>query len=627
MIISASVSQGENCDEIEYCYWNQCPEGSTCNTLIDGHECVTNATFNGVNNNIIYMADFSHDDEEFNSVTATFRTQTNGTLLHVIGDDNSELQISIINGQIDTILPVSTMKNFTFGNDLDDGEWHTLEINNFGGIINGYIDGERVNDHYLEVNDTDIDLFSILTDARIIVGSAISEDGLGYSDYFRGCAGEVRIGSVLLPYFTEDELVNSTVKNKFIISESVNLTKTLCVLCYEDECRNKGYCSNPAEQFDCSCPAGFDGSTCAINIDECVDNECENGRCVDGVNSYTCKCEKGWTGKFCEIDIDECESSPCLNGGRCEQTETPGNYICTCTDDYKGENCEDLKVRTCNENPCNNGATCIPRPNSPTPDRFTCDCPQGYEKQTCDSKINFCVKLQARCLNGGTCRSDFSSFNFECLCREGFEGKNCEININDCAGAPCKNNAICIDKVNSYSCNCNGTGFTGQTCETNINECLDNPCQNEAVCNDTIGDYSCQCRDNFCGKNCQRRDPCLENKDLCGEEGLCRPSCDVHPFFTCQCNPGFEGPRCVIKVGSPVQRGGNTEEDDYILLIVAPLAAGLIFVSVLGLMVFVSIARKRRSEHGTYNPQKLEMQAPRLELHMMMKPPNEERLI
>ena len=81
------------------------------------------------------------------------------------------------------------------------------------------------------------------------------------------------------------------------------------------------------------------------------------------------------------------------------------------------------------------------------------------------------------------------------------------------------------------------------------------------------------------------------------------------------------------QVGTAVQRHGNAEEDDYILLIVAPLAAGLIFVSVLGLMVFVSIARKRRSEHGTYNPQKLEMQAPRLELHMMMKPPNEERLI
>lgn len=76
-----------------------------------------------------------------------------------------------------------------------------------------------------------------------------------------------------------------------------------------------------------------------------------------------------------------------------------------------------------------------------------------------------------------------------------------------------------------------------------------------------------------------------------------------------------------------MHRSGGGESDDYLLLIVAPLAAGLIFVSVVGLVVFVSIARKRRSEHGSYNPQKLEMQAPRLELDLMMKPPNEERLI
>jgi len=71
----------------------------------------------------------------------------------------------------------------------------------------------------------------------------------------------------------------------------------------------------------------------------------------------------------------------------------------------------------------------------------------------------------------------------------------------------------------------------------------------------------------------------------------------------------------------------RTGGEDWLVLLVAPLAGGLLFVAVVGLIVFVSLARKKRSLNGTYSPQKLELQAPRLELDFMMKPPNEERLI
>jgi len=60
----------------------------------------------------------------------------------------------------------------------------------------------------------------------------------------------------------------------------------------------------------------------------------------------------------CDEDFDECLSSPCQNGGICEQTDLPGNYTCTCTDDFEGHNCQELKVKTCNEAPCLNGGTC-----------------------------------------------------------------------------------------------------------------------------------------------------------------------------------------------------------------------------------------------------------------------------
>ena len=53
----------------------------------------------------------------------------------------------------------------------------------------------------------------------------------------------------------------------------------------------------------------------------------------------------------------------------------------------------------------------------------------------------------------------------------------------------------------------------------------------------------------------------------------------------------------------------------------------MLFVALVGLLVFVSMAKKKRSMHGKYNPQKQEFNAPRLELEMKIKPPPEERLI
>ena len=68
-------------------------------------------------------------------------------------------------------------------------------------------------------------------------------------------------------------------------------------------------------------------------------------------------------------------------------------------------------------------------------------------------------------------------------------------------------------------------------------------------------------------------------------------------------------------------------DDEWTSLIIAPVAGGMLFVALIGVVVFFNMARKKRSQHGTYNPQKQEIMAPRMELNYMLKPPNEERLI
>lgn len=69
-------------------------------------------------------------------------------------------------------------------------------------------------------------------------------------------------------------------------------------------------------------------------------------------------------------------------------------------------------------------------------------------------------------------------------------------------------------------------------------------------------------------------------------------------------------------------------EGDLLAFVVAPLLGGTLFLSLVALLVFLNVARRKRSQHGSYNPQKQEMVAPRhLELDYMLKLPPEERLI
>ena len=71
----------------------------------------------------------------------------------------------------------------------------------------------------------------------------------------------------------------------------------------------------------------------------------------------------------------------------------------------------------------------------------------------------------------------------------------------------------------------------------------------------------------------------------------------------------------------------DSDLDSWTSLIVAPVASCMLFVAMVGLVVFANMARSKRSQHGTYNPQKQEIMAPRMELNYMLKPPIEERLI
>ena len=97
-----------------------------------------------------------------------------------------------------------------------------------------------------------------------------------------------------------------------------------------------------------------------------------------------------------------------------------------------------------------------------------------------------------------------------CHCLKGFTGLYCETNINDCIGdAPCKNNGTCIDEINDFTCNCEGTGYTGKYCTDDIDECqLGIADCGQGTCENLNGSYKCICQPEYCGFHCNMENQC-----------------------------------------------------------------------------------------------------------------------
>lgn len=102
----------------------------------------------------------------------------------------------------------------------------------------------------------------------------------------------------------------------------------------------------------------FLGQDCSL-IDACATNPCENGaRCTNWNGRYNCTCPPGYQGRSCRLDIDECRTSGlCQNGGQC--INTPGSFRCRCPSSFTGQFCEANYV-PCAPSQCQNGGTCRP---------------------------------------------------------------------------------------------------------------------------------------------------------------------------------------------------------------------------------------------------------------------------
>ncbi|XP_078491034.1 EGF-like repeat and discoidin I-like domain-containing protein 3 [Ciona intestinalis] len=94
--------------------------------------------------------------------------------------------------------------------------------------------------------------------------------------------------------------------------------------CISNPCQNEGVCNNEdGTTYNCTCPCGWNGTNCEIQIDECTVNLCQNGaECVDEQCGYHCVCTAGYAGFFCQ--------TPCMEplGLNCDIQAIHDDQIC-----------------------------------------------------------------------------------------------------------------------------------------------------------------------------------------------------------------------------------------------------------------------------------------------------------
>ncbi|KAF1557034.1 hypothetical protein FQV19_0001980, partial [Eudyptula minor] len=210
-------------------------------------------------------------------------------------------------------------------------------------------------------------------------------------------------------------------------------------------CLNEGLCLNIIGGFTdfFSTPGEF----CEVQIDNCGSNSCENGgTCVDYQDHFKCTCPIGFEGERCELDIDAClfYNTSCAPGALCFYDEEKQRFHCVCALGWTGQTCLE-NINDCEVNQCQHGATCEDGIN-----KYSCNCVPGYEGPFCEVEINECSS--SPCKNGATCMDLIG--HFSCHCAAGFKGETCSVRMNECLDRPCWNGGTCEEEINGFKCNC-----------------------------------------------------------------------------------------------------------------------------------------------------------------------------
>ena len=124
--------------------------------------------------------------------------------------------------------------------------------------------------------------------------------------------------------------------------------------CLNTTCGTNADCypvQNQKSRHLCLCKSGFFGEHCSQIDAKCTDGYCSpNAVCLSGYQDLIsgsewphCICPHGHMGQRCELSPDKCSHNPCKNGGKCLRSSKPNDYVCQCTEEYRGKICIEEK--------------------------------------------------------------------------------------------------------------------------------------------------------------------------------------------------------------------------------------------------------------------------------------------
>ena len=142
-------------------------------------------------------------------------------------------------------------------------------------------------------------------------------------------------------------------------------------------------------------------------------------------------------GTKCNTPANPCSMlKPCQNNGTCTNTNTVLlGYLCSCPAGFSGSNCG-TDIRPCKSDTCWNNGT--------------------HLLHLIYISFFFCYL--------GNC-TETSSTTFNCSCQPGWTGIHCETKINYCEKVQCLNNGVCRPLLLNFTCECLGTSYSGRYCE------------------------------------------------------------------------------------------------------------------------------------------------------------------
>ncbi|XP_059158118.1 protein draper-like [Physella acuta] len=295
-----------------------------------------------------------------------------------------------------------------------------------------------------------------------------------------------------------------------------------------NECDNETICSdinsiciNLNGSAECRCDIGFEtvsanrscqacnathyglncANTCSCNLNNTVDCNDTTGECL---------CAAGWNGTTCDEDVDECLNANFCPGYMEVCFNMNGSVECRC--EIGSQRSEvDQNCQACNSTyygyECSNSCTCIMANTEYCNDTTgSCTCYSGWKGINCETDIDecendtFCLDTNSSCVNlngSAECRCNLgfenSSTNESCLaCNETHYGYECAV--------PCScvfNNTVdCNDTTGECLC---AAGWNGTTCDEDVNECLNaSYCPDYMeVCFNMNGSAECRCEIGF----------------------------------------------------------------------------------------------------------------------------------